>query len=187
MAGLAVGSLTALLWMAEVQGKRLLLEQEGATLQSRLKQVQNRLEAEKVRQAEQKTWQQQAAHVHALKVELKAWDALHQALLQETGPDSVQLLRLQLDSQTLELHGQAIDVQRMAVAHARLSVPLADTARDSAWTIVSLMNASDVDNAALPKTKEFVWQVHWPHWGQNQVAVVSQKGKLQAESRKGQP
>jgi hypothetical protein len=173
--------------MAQIQEKRQQLEQESALLETRLKQLQNRLVADMARLAEQKTWQQQAAHVHALKVELQAWEDLYQALLQEAGPDSVQLLRLQLDAQTLELHGQAIDVQRMALAHARLPVPLVETAQSSAWTLVSLMNASGVDNAALPTTKEFVWQAHWPQLGADQAAAATGRDMQKAESFKGRP
>jgi len=187
LAGLLVGGSAAFLWMAQIQEKRQLLELESALLEARLKYLQNRLVADKARLAEQKTWQQQAAHVQALKVELKAWEAFYQALLQEAGPDSVQLLRLQLDAQTLELHGQAIDVQRMALAHARLPVPMVDAAQSSAWTLVSLMNASGVDNSALPTTQEFVWQAHWPQLSAGQAAGALGGDMQKAESIKGRP
>ena len=65
---------------ALVQEKRLQQVQEAALLQSRLKQVQSRLSADKARQAQQKTWQQQAAHVQALSAQQRSWEALHQAL-----------------------------------------------------------------------------------------------------------
>ena len=94
LSGLLVGSLVAFWLMSEVQEKRLQRVQEGAALQSRLKQVQSRLSADKARQAQQKTWQQQAAHVQALSAQQRSWEALHQALLQEAGPESVQLLRI---------------------------------------------------------------------------------------------
>jgi Tfp pilus assembly protein PilN len=187
LAGLVVGGLTALWWMAGVQEKRLHLEQERALLQSRMKQVQTQLATDKARQAQHTTWQQQATHVQALKVELQAWEALHQALLQEAGPDSVQLLRFQLDSQTLELHGQASSLQRMAQAQARLSVPLADPARDKAWTLVSLLNAAGADNPVPRATQEFVWQSHWPQSGAGRVAAVPGRDRLQTEPGRERP
>ena len=187
LAGLVVGSLMALWWMAGVHEQRLHLEQERALLQSRMKQLQTQLATDKARHAKHTTWQQQAAHVQALKVELQAWEDLHQALLQEVGPDSVQLLRFQFDSQTLELHGQAINLQRMAQAQARLSVPLADPARDKAWTLVSLLNAAGADNAAPSATQEFVWQAHWPQLGASRVAAASGKDRQQAEPVRERP
>jgi Tfp pilus assembly protein PilN len=187
LAGLVVGGLTALWWMAGVQEKRLHLEQERALLQSRMKQVQTQLATDKARQAQHTTWQQQATHVQALKVELQAWEALHQALLQEAGPDSVQLLRFQLDSQTLELHGQASSLQRMAQAQARLSVPLADPARDKPWTLVSLLNAAGADNPVPRATQEFVWQSHWPQSGAGRVAAVPGRDRLQTEPGRERP
>jgi hypothetical protein len=187
LAGLVVGGLAALLGMAGVQEQRLHLAQEVALLQSRLKQVQTQLATDKARHAQHTTWQQQAAHVQALKVELQAWEDLHQALLQEAGPDSVQLLRFQLDSQTLELHGQAINLQRMAQAQARLSVPLADPARDPAWTLVSLLNSAGAGNAAPPATQEFVWQAHWPQLGTGRVAAAPGINRREAELGRAQP
>jgi Tfp pilus assembly protein PilN len=187
LAGLVVGGLTALWWMTGVQEERLHLEQELALLQSRMKQVQTQLATDKARQAQHTTWQQQAAHVQALKVELLAWEALHQALLQEAGPDSVQLLRFQLDSQTLELHGQASNLQQMAQAQARLSVPLADPARDKTWTLVSLLNAAGADNAVPRATHEFVWQAHWPKSGAGRVAAAPGMDRQQAEPGRERP
>ena len=187
LAGLVVGGLMALWWMAGVHEQRLHLEQERALLQSRMKQLQTQLATDKARHAKHTTWQQQAAHVQALKVELQAWEDLHQALLQEVGPDSVQLLRFQLDSQTLELHGQAINLQRMAQAQARLSVPLADPARDPAWTLVSLLNAAGTDNTALRATQEFVWQAHWPQLGAGRVAPAPGINRQQADSGRERP
>ena len=110
LSGLLVGSLVALWLMAQVQTKLQQQVQQAALLQSRLTQVQSRLVGEKVRLAQQNTWLQQDARVQALSAQQSRWEALHQALLQDAGPDSVQLLRLQLDAQTLELHGQAKDV-----------------------------------------------------------------------------
>jgi hypothetical protein len=187
LAGLVVGGLVAFFWMAGVQEQQLHLEQERALLQFRIKQLQTQLATDKARHAKHITWQQQAAHVQALKVELQAWEVLHQALLKEAGPDSVQLLRFQLDSQTLELHGQAIDLQRMAQAQARLSVPLADPARDPAWTLVSLLNAGGTDNAALRAKQEFVWQAHWPQLGVGRVAPALGINRQQAEPGRARP
>jgi Tfp pilus assembly protein PilN len=187
LAGLVVGGLMALWWITGAQEQRLHLEQERALLQSRMKQVQTQLATDKARQAQHTTWQQQATHVQALKVELQAWEALHQALLQEAGPDSVQLLRFQLDSQTLELHGQASSLQRMAQAQARLSVPLADPARDKAWTLVSLLNAAGADNPVPRATQEFVWQAHWPQSGAGRVAAVPGRDRLQTEPGRERP
>ncbi len=187
LAGLVVGCLTALWWMAGVHEQRLHIEQERSLLQSRMKQVQTQLATDNARNAIHTTWQQQAAHVQALKLEFQAWEDLHQALLQEAGPDSVQLLRFQFDSQTLELHGQAVNLQRMAQAQARLSVPLADPARDKAWTLVSLLNAARSDNAAPSAMQEFVWQAHWPQFGVGRVAAAPGKDRQQAEPGRERP
>jgi Tfp pilus assembly protein PilN len=137
LSGLLVGSLVALWLMAQVQTKLQQQVQQAALLQSRLTQVQSRLVGEKVRQAQQNTWLQQDARVQALSAQQSRWEALHQALLQDAGPDSVQLLRLQLDAQTLELHGQAKDVQRMAQARARLSSARTAPEQEANWTLVS--------------------------------------------------
>jgi Tfp pilus assembly protein PilN len=129
LSGLLVGSLVALWLMTQVQAKLQQQAQETALLQSRLKQMQNQQAADQARQAQQNTWLQQDERVQALSAQQSRWEALHQALLHEAGPDSVQLLRLQLDAQTLELHGQAKDVQRMAQARARRSMPLAASSK----------------------------------------------------------
>ena len=187
LSGLLVGSLVALWLMAQVQEKRQLQVQEAALLQSRLKQMQNRLAADKARQAQQNTWLQQAAHVQALSAQQRRWEALYQALLKEAGPESVQLLRLQLDAQTLELHGQAKDVQRMAQARARWSMPLAASSQDAAWTLVSLVNAPDAQGAASPAPLEFVWQTAWPQLGLGPMAVAPTPKPLPVESGKARP
>lgn len=172
-AGLVVGSLAALWLMAGVQEKQLQLAQEVALLQSRLKQAQQQVQADQARQAKLNTWVQQATHVQTLSAQQRLWEALHQALLQEAGPDSVQLLRLQLDAQTLELHGQAKDVQRMAQARDRLSLQLADLSRDASWTLVSLVSATAAEVQAQPAPLEFVWQTAWPPVGSGSVAAAT--------------
>jgi hypothetical protein len=93
-------------------------------------------------------------------------------LLHEAGPDSVQLLRLQLDAQTLELHGQAKDVQRMAQARARLSNPLSESRMDTTWALVSLVNAAGAEGVAPRAPLEFVWQAPWPQVGANAMAAA---------------
>lgn len=167
LSGLLVGSLVGFWLMSEVQEKRFQRVQEGAALQSRLKQVQNQQTEHKVRQAQQNTWLQQDTRIKMLSAQQSRWEALHQALLHRAGPDSVQLLRLQLDAQTLELHGQAKDVQRMAQARARLSEPSMDTT----WTLVSLVNAAGVEGAAPQAPLEFVWQAPWPQVGSGSMAA----------------
>ena len=111
LTGLLVGSLLCFGLISMAQEKRVQRVQEGLGLQSRLEQVQKQLAAEKVQQVQQNIWLQQDARIKALSAQQRRWEALHQALLHEAGPHSVQLLRLQLDAQTLELHGQAKDVK----------------------------------------------------------------------------
>lgn len=170
--GLLVGGLVAVGLLAMVQEKTLQVTQERDLLQSRLTQVQTSQAADKAQQMRQKSWQQQAEHVQALHAQHKMWDALHQALLNEASPNSVQLLRLQLDAQTLELHGHALDVQRMAQARERLSLVGADAQRDTPWKWVSLVSAPGADglapqvSKASPSLLEFVWQASWPQVGQ---------------------
>jgi Tfp pilus assembly protein PilN len=187
LSGLLVGSLVALWLGALVQEKRQQRVQEAALLQVRLTQVQNRLAADKAQQAQQNTWLQQAAHVQALSAQQRSWEALHQALLQEAGPESVQLLRLQLDAQNLELHGQAKDVQRMAQARAKLSSPLAVPSQDGAWTLASLVNAPDAPGAASPAPLEFVWQTAWPQLGSGPAAAAPKPNPQLAEPGKERP
>jgi Tfp pilus assembly protein PilN len=187
LSGLLVGSLVALWLGTLVQEKRLQQVQEVALLQSRWMQVQSQLAADKARQAQQNTWLQQAAHVQALSAQQRRWEALHQTLLQEAGPESVQLLRLQLDAQTLELHGQAKDVQRMAQARARWSIPLAASSQDAVWTLVSLVNAPGAQEAVLPAPLEFVWQTAWPQLGLGPLAVAPTPKPLPVEPGKARP
>ena len=170
LSGLLVGSQLAFWLMSEVQEKRLQWVQEGAALQSRLNQVQQQQTQDKVREAQQNTWLQQDARVQALSAQKSRWEALHQALLHEAGPDSVQLLRLQLDAHTLELHGQAKDVQRMSQARARLSKPMSEPPMDTTWTLVSLVNVTGAEGVAPQAPLEFVWQAPWPQVGLGSMA-----------------
>jgi Tfp pilus assembly protein PilN len=94
-------------------------------------------------------------------------------LLHEAGPDSVQLLRLQLDAQTLELHGQAKDVQRMAQARARLSKPLSEPPMDTTWALVSWENAAAAEGVATQAPLEFVWQAPWPQVGSGTMSAAA--------------
>lgn len=169
--GLVVGSLVALGLMSLVQEKQRLLAQERALLESRLMWIQNQLAQAKARQANEKAWQQQAGHIQWLSAQQQRWDALHWVLLRETGPDTVQIQRLQLDGQTLELHGQAKDMQRMAQARARLSSPLVAAAQDASWTLVSLVNAPGTDGGAAPAPLAFVWRTDWPQVGSGPVSA----------------
>ena len=187
LSGLLVGSLVALWLGALVQEKRQQRVQEAALLQARLTQVQNRLAADKAQQAQQNTWLQQAAHVQALSAQQRSWEALHQALLQEAGPESVQLLRLQLDAQMLELHGQAKDVQRMAEVRARWSMPLGALSQDGVWTLASLVSAPGAQGAASPGQLEFVWQTAWPQVGSGPAAEASAQKLLPVEPGKERP
>lgn len=187
LSGLLVGGLVALWLMGLVQEKRLQLAQEEALLQSRLKQVQHQLAADQARQAQQNVWLQQAAHVQALSAQQRTWEALHQALLQVAGPDSVQLLRLQLDAQMLELHGQARDVQRMTQARAALSLPLAATTPDAAWALVSLVNAPGTEGEGAHAPLEFVWQAAWPQLGSGPVPMVSARSPQPVQPVKERP
>jgi Tfp pilus assembly protein PilN len=173
LSGLLVGSLVAFWLMSEVQEKHLQRVQEGAALQARLKQAQNQQTQDKVWQAQQNTWLQQAARVQALSAQQSRWEALHRALLHEAGPDSVQLLRLQLDAQTLELHGQAKDVQRMAQARARLSKPLSEPPMDTTWALVSWVNAAAAEGVATQAPLEFVWQAPWPQVGSGTMSAAA--------------
>jgi Tfp pilus assembly protein PilN len=172
LSGFWVGSLVAAWLISEVQEKRLQRAQESALLQNRLKQVQNQLTADKLQQAKQNTWLQQDAHIKALIAQQSRWEALHQALLHEAGPQTVQLLRLQLEAQTLELQGQAQDVTRMAKARARLSQPLSEPPRDIAWTLVSMVNAPGVEGLTPQAPLEFVWQAAWPQVWSGSMAVA---------------
>ncbi len=187
LSGLLVGSLMAFGLISGVQEKRLQWEQESALLQSSLRQVQNQRAADKARQVQQNTWQQQDARVKALSAQQRRWEALHQALLQEAGPDSVQLLRLQLDAQTLELHGQAKDVQRMAQARVRLSKPLSEPPMDTAWMLISMVNAPELEGGVTRAPLEFVWQAAWPQMGSQAMATAARQNHPSAVPEKARP
>ncbi len=187
LSGLLVGSLMAFGLISQVQEKRLQWEQESALLQSSLRQVQNQLAADKARQAQQNTWLQQDARVKALSAQQRRWEALHQALLQEAGPDSVQLLRLQLDAQTLELHGQAKDVQRMAQARVRLSKPLSEPPMDTAWMLISMVNAPELEGGVTRAPLEFVWQAAWPQMGSQAMATAATQNQPSTVPEKARP
>lgn len=187
LSGLLVGSLMAFGLISEVQEKRLKLDQESALLESSLRQVQNQRAADKVRQTQQNTWLQQDARVKTLSAQQRRWEALHQALLQEAGPNSVQLLRLQLDAQTLELHGQAKDVQRMAQARARLSKPLSEPPMDTAWMLTSMVNAPELEGVATRAPLEFVWQAAWPQMGSEAMATAATQNQPSAVPEKARP
>lgn len=187
LSGLLVGSLLAFWLMSEVQEKRLQWVQEGAALQSRLNLVQQQQTQDKVREAQQNTWLQQDARVQALSAQKSRWEALHQALLHEAGPDSVQLLRLQLDAHTLELHGQAKDVQRMAQARARLSKPMSEPPMDTTWTLVSLVNVTGAEGVASQAPLEFVWQAPWPQVGLGSMAAGATQSLPSAAPYKERP
>jgi hypothetical protein len=187
LSGLLVGSLMAFGLISEVLEKRLKLDQESALLESSLRQVQNQRAADKVRQTQQNTWLQQDARVKTLSAQQRRWEALHQALLQEAGPNSVQLLRLQLDAQTLELHGQAKDVQRMAQARARLSKPLSEPPMDTAWMLTSMVNAPELEGVATRAPLEFVWQAAWPQMGSEAMATAATQNQPSAVPEKARP
>lgn len=187
LSGLLVGSLVALGLMTQVQEKRLKWVQEGALLQSRVKLAQYRLATDKARLSQQNTWRQQASHVQALSAQQRRWEALHQALLEEAGPNSVQLVRLQLDGQTLELHGQAKDVQRMAQARARWSATLSTPERDAVWSLVSMVNAATAEGVGSSAPLEFVWQTAWPQVGSGLATMLPVPNPQSAESSKERP
>lgn len=169
--GLLAGVLVAIGGMLQLQEKQQLLAQERALLASRLKLAQNQLASDKARQAQHNTWRQQDAHIQSLHVQQRRWDALYQDLLRETGPDTVQLQRLQFDAQTLELHGLAQDMQRMAQARARLSSPRAAPEQGPAWTLVSLVHVPANERGAAPASLEFVWRTAWPQLDSGPVSA----------------
>lgn len=187
LSGLLVGGLLAFGLISLVEQERLQRQQEIAGLQVRLKQVQNQQAADKVRQTQQTTWLQQDARIQLLSEQQRRWEALHQALLHEAGPDSVQLLRLQLDVQTLELHGQAKDVQRMAQARARLSQTLSEPPIDTALTLLSLVNVAGAEGVAPQAPVEFIWQADWPQVGLGPVTVAATQSLQPAVSDKARP
>ena len=186
-AGLAAGSLVAVWLVSQLQEKKQLVDQERALLEFRMQQVQNQLAADKARQVRQQTWQQQDAHIQLLNAQQRRWEALHLALLRETGPDTVQLQRLQLDAQTLELQGQAKDVQRMAQVRERLSSPMAAPAQAVSWTLVSVVNVPAMEDATAPPPLEFVWRTDWPQVGAGPVSVSPARNPQSAELLKERP
>ncbi len=186
-AGLLAGSLVAIGLMLQLQEKQLLLAQERALLASRLKLAQNQQASDKARQAQHNTWQQQDAHIQLLLTQQRRWEALHQALLRETGPDTVQLQRLQFDAQTLELHGLAKDMQRMAQARTRLSSPRAAPEQGYTWMLVSLGHLPVTERGAAPAPLEFVWRTAWPQVDPGTVSAPAARNPQSSASLKDRP
>lgn len=186
-AGLLAGSLVAIGVMLQLQEKQLLLAQERALLASRLKLAQNQQASDKARQAQHNTWQQQDAHIQLLMTQQRRWEALYQALLRETGPDTVQLQRLQFDAQTLELHGLAKDMQRMAQARTRLSTPRAAPEQGPTWTLVSLGHLPVTERGTAPAPLEFVWRTAWPQVDPGTVSAPAARNPQSSDSLKDRP
>lgn len=186
-AGLLAGGLVAIGVMLQLQEKQQLLAQERALLASRLKLAENQLASDKVRQAQHNTWRQQDAHIQSLHVQQRRWDALYQDLLRETGPDTVQLQRLQFDAQTLELHGLAQDMQRMAQARVRLSSPRAAPEQGPAWTLVSLVHVPANERGAAPAPLEFVWRTAWPQLDSGPVSASPARNPQSSDWLKDRP
>ena len=186
-AGLLAGSLVAIVVMLQLQEKQLLLAQERALLASRLKLAQNQQASDKARQAQHNTWQQQDAHIQLLMTQQRRWEALYQALLRETGPDTVQLQRLQFDAQTLELHGLAKDMQRMAQARTRLSTPRAAPEQGPTWTLVSLGHLPVTERGTAPAPLEFVWRTAWPQVDPGTVSAPAARNPQSSDSLKDRP
>ena len=186
-AGLLAGGLVAIGVMLQLQEKQQLLAQERALLASRLKLAENQLASDKVRQAQHNTWRQQDAHIQSLHVQQRRWDALYQDLLRETGPDTVQLQRLQFDAQTLELHGLAQDMQRMAQARARLSSPRAAPEQGPTWTLVSLVHVPVTERVAAPAPLEFVWRTAWPQVDSGTVSAPPARNPQSSDWLKDRP
>ena len=186
-AGLLAGGLVAIGVMLQLQEKQQLLAQERALLASRLKLAENQQASDKARQAQQSTWRQQDAHIQSLNAQQGRWNALYQALLRETGPDTVQLQRLQFDAQTLELHGLAQDMQRMAQARARLSSPRAAPEQGPAWTLVSLVHVPVTERGAAPAPLEFVWRTAWPQVDSGTVSAPPARNPQSSDWLKDRP
>ena len=186
-AGLLAGGLVAIGVMLQLQEKQQLLAQERALLASRLKLAQNQQASDKARQAQHNTWRQQDAHIQSLHAQQGRWDALYQALLRETGPDTVQLQRLQFDAQTLELHGVAQDMQRMAQARARLSSPRAAPEQGPTWTLVSLVHVPANERGAAPAPLEFVWRTAWPQLDSGPVSAPPARNPQSSDLLKDRP
>lgn len=179
LAGLAAG--VAVAWFASqwAQQSAAQVQRERNLLQAQLADHQAQWQSLQQRQAMQKKWQSQAAHLAHLTQQHAAWQAVHQALQKESGPDSVQFLRLQLEANSLEMHGSAPNAQRMDRAQQAFSSALTQhlqpvlvlnnwvvkpATTSSAGALVALQAASQ--QGLSPPTSddalEFVWQSGWP-------------------------
>lgn len=186
LTGWAIGTVAGVGLMAllKAQHEQLLRERDG--LQSTWNQAQEKRLADKARQVMHQNWQQQTERVQQLSAQQRSWERLHQTLLQVAGPESVQLVRLQLEGQNLELHGRAQDMQRMVQARLRLPTLEAGADPDKAWTLVSLVHAPEAGRTPLQPPLEFVWQTAWPHLGGAQRTETVQPNLPQTEQHQGQ-
>lgn len=176
-AGLAAGLVLAW-WLTgwlhaasqQVQQARSLLQVQITDHQRQQKNHQKMQELQQKRLLE-------SAHLAHLERQHQTWLAVYQALQKETGPDSVQLLRLQLDANTLELQGKARDALGMDKAHQALTLSLAPHLQPvlllSSWLVKpathsakAAMAQADVQRVPSPSGLddglEFVWQSGWP-------------------------
>ncbi|WP_396434003.1 hypothetical protein [Limnohabitans sp.] len=178
-AGLAAGCAVAWGVGQLAQQSAAQIQRERSLLQAQVTDHQAQWQSLQHQQARQKKWQSQAAHLAHVAQQHAAWQALHQALKEASGPASVQFLRLQLEAETLEMHGSAANAQHMDRAHQALTAALAEHLEPvlvlSSWVFASPMastaGAPLTSPAALrsgPHTPqsdaalEFVWRSGWP-------------------------
>lgn len=189
--GVAVGVAVAwwsIGWALEASHQ---VSHERSALQQQLTQHQQQQKKHQKMQAQQKKWFAESAHLTHLEQQHRTWLALYQALQKESGPDSVQLLRLQLESNILEMQGKARHARGMDRAHQALTASLAQHLDPvllvSSWlvkpttgraTTVSGQAGVELTTQAdsLGDGLEFVWQSGWPDGS----ATAQFKGAAQA-------
>lgn len=205
-AGVVAGLIVAWWFTGWVQEASRQVSHEHSVLQLQLTQHQQQREKHQKMQVQQKKWLAQSAHLAHLEQQHRTWLTLYQALQRVTGPDAIELLRLQLEANNLEIQGRARDVDGMDAAHQALSATLAQhlspVLHVSSWLVKPNMgraNSVTVQGGVqvvsqpvrLDKGLEFVWQSGWPD-----ASVLAQiksaepagtSDEQEQEPRQGQP
>lgn len=124
LAGLLVGAGVAVGLVQMAQKSTEHLQNERVALQKQWVAQDTHWQSIKKQQDAQKTWQLQSVHLKKLHDQHLTWLALHQSLQQVASPDSVQLVRLQLETGKLELQGHAANLANVELARMRLTQKL---------------------------------------------------------------
>jgi Tfp pilus assembly protein PilN len=163
-AGVATGSLVALLLLHWSDQFRLMLQQEQQRIKAQVNAQKLQRQAAEKSKLQQGQEHLQLQHLQQVAEQHKAWETLNRALQQEAGHGALQLLSLQLTSDRLELQGRAKDLNSMNQARERLSQVLPWVLSLNRAQFVADGRGSNPSEAMAERLAavEFVWHAEWP-------------------------